>query len=131
MIDTAIEKINAEMQKDPDNRYMEKIGHYVIDRCDEALAAKIMDGKTLKGAVDQVIKKARAVWNKKTEEPAGLMFDEVFGEVDKYFGLPTDTAAQWKAVGLPAAAASVLAEISAQRVSVDVDLDSFLTGGAP
>lgn len=33
MIDKAIEKINAAMQKDPDNRYMEIVGHYIIDRC--------------------------------------------------------------------------------------------------
>ena len=41
MIDKAIEKINAEMQKDPSDRYMEIVGHYIIDRCDEALAARI------------------------------------------------------------------------------------------
>ena len=41
MIEKAIEKINAEMQKDPSDRYMEIIGHYIIDRCDEALAVKI------------------------------------------------------------------------------------------
>lgn len=128
MIDKAIEKINAEMQKDTANRYMEILGHYVIDRCDEALATKIAGGKTLKGAMEAVERKARAL---KKGNTAVLTPGEVFGEVDKFFGLPTDTAAQWKAMGLPSAAAPVPVEAPAQHFSVDVDLDAFLTGGAP
>lgn len=106
MIDKAIEKINAEMQKNPSSRNMEIIGHYLIDRCDEALATKITGGKTLKGAMAAVVKKAQGA--KKGNE-ATLTFDEVFGEVDKYFGIPTDAAAQWRAIGLPSAAAQWLA----------------------
>lgn len=128
MIDKAIEKINAEMQKDPANRYMEIIGHYVIDRCDEALAAKIAGGKTLKDAMEAVVRKAQKA---KRGNVAVLDPSEVFGEVDRFFGLATDTAAQWKALGLPSAAAPSPAEAPVQHVSVDVDLDSFLTGGAP
>ena len=29
----AVEKINTEMQKRPDDPYTEVIGHYIIDRC--------------------------------------------------------------------------------------------------
>lgn len=34
-MENAIAKINAEMQKDPDNTYLEIVGHYIIDRCAE------------------------------------------------------------------------------------------------
>lgn len=106
MIDKAIAKINAEMQKNPSSRYMEILGHYLIDRCDEALATKIAGEKTLKGAMAAVVKKAQGA---KQGNAATLTFDEVFGEVDKYFGIPTDVAAQWRAIGLPSAAAQWLA----------------------
>ena len=61
MTDKAIEKINAEMQKDPADQYMEIVGHYVIDRCaDEAVAAKVMGKKkTLRGAMDAVMERAK------------------------------------------------------------------------
>ena len=97
MIDKAIAKINAEMQKDPSDHYLEILGHYLIDRCNEALAAKIKGGKTLKRAMELVLKKAR---NAKKGDVATLTPGQVFGEVDKYFGLPTDEAAQWQAIGL-------------------------------
>lgn len=118
MIEKAIEKINAEMQKDPSNRYMEIIGHYIIDRCDETLAAKIAEGKTLKGAMTAVEQRAR---NVKTGNVAVLTPGEVFGEVDKYFGLTTDTAAQWKAVGLP----RPQPDPPAGRGGGDIDLADF------
>lgn len=121
MIDRAIEKINAEMQKDPSNRYMEIIGHYVIDRCDEALAAKIAEGKTLKDAMTAVERRAGKA---KKGNVAVLTPGEVFGEVDKYFGLPADTAAQWKAMGLQPAEAP---EREHPRTSsADIDLADFL-----
>lgn len=120
MIDQAIEKINAEMQKDPTNRYMEIIGHYVIDRCDEALAAKIAGGKTLKDAMTAVERRAQKV---KKGNVAVLTPGEVFGEVDQYFGLPADTAAQWRAMGLPSAEAP--AEERPQTSSVSIDLADF------
>lgn len=101
MIDKAIAKLNAEMQKEPDNRYLEILGHYVIDRCDQALAGKITGGRTLKGAMEAVVKRAKAA---RAGSVAVLTPAQVFGEVDQYFGLPTDTAAQWRAMGLPAAA---------------------------
>lgn len=97
MIDKAIEKINAEIQKDPSDRYMEIVGHYIIDRCDEALAARIAEGRTLKDAMTAVERKAQSVRNGRSVVP--MTPDELFGEVDKYFGLPTDIAAQWKAIG--------------------------------
>lgn len=118
MIDRAIEKINAEMQKDPSDRYMEIVGHYIIDRCDEALAARIAEGKTLKDAMTAVERKAKSVRNGRTVVP--MTPDEVFGVVDKYFGLPADTAAQWKAIGFPLSRTDPPAERGG-----DIDLADF------
>ncbi len=124
MIDKAIEKINAAMQKDPDNRYMEIVGHYIIDRCvDEETAAKVTDEKkTLKGAMDAVVSKAQKA---KQGNVAVLMPDEVFGVVDQYFGLPTDLVAQAAAMG-NAAPNAAPAPQSKQVSQPDIDLMSFL-----
>lgn len=62
MTEKAIEKINADMQKNPTDAYTEIIGQYIIDRCEEQTVAEKVaaDGKTLKGAMDAVMKKAQA-----------------------------------------------------------------------
>lgn len=121
MIDKAIEKINAEMQKDPSDRYLEILGHYLIDRCNEALAAKIKGGKTLKGAMEAVVKKARTV---QKNGVATLTPGEVFGEVDKYFGLSTDASAMWRALGLSSSIAPVAEP--PQRPIGDIDPLDYL-----
>lgn len=38
----AIAKINEEMQKDPNNRYLEILGQYIIDRCSEKAVASVI-----------------------------------------------------------------------------------------
>lgn len=93
----AVRKINAEMQKRADDPYTEILGHYIIDRCgDAAVAALVLeDGKTLDGAMQAVTAAARKV---KSGNVAVLTPDRVFGEVDKYFGLTTDTRAQQRAM---------------------------------
>ncbi len=99
---TAIERINAEMQKKPDDRYTEIVGQYVIDRCAAPEEEKkVTEDKTLKGAMEAVYGLAQ---KKKQGNMAVLTPADVFGEVDKYFGFTTDEAAQWKAVGLTAPA---------------------------
>ena len=97
MIDKAIEKINTEMQKNPNDAYIEIIGHYVIDRCsDEITARKVMaDDKSLDGAMKAVVKRAEKARNGNT---AVLLPKDVFGAVDKYFGIVTDERAQGAAV---------------------------------
>jgi len=125
MIDQAIEKINAEMQKNPSDPYTEILGHYVIDRCmDAAAAAKVCEAKkTLKGAMEAVAARARKA---KTWNVAVLLPGDVFGEVDRYFGLSTDPAAQQKAM-----AAAVPGAASAQPAppegpaKVAIDLADF------
>lgn len=102
MKDKAIEKINAELQKAGNNPYTEIVGHYIIDRClDAACAEKVMmDGKTLKGAMDAIMERAKRA---KQGSVAVLTPSEVFGAVDKYFGLSTNTTAQMAALGLASA----------------------------
>lgn len=54
----AVEKINTEMQKRPDDPYTEIIGHYIIDRCglDAGCERKAAaEKKTLAGAMDAVM----------------------------------------------------------------------------
>ena len=106
VIDNAIAKINAEMQKNADDKYTEIIGQYVIDRCLNAAVAErvALKDKTLRGAMDAVIENARRAKNK--NGVAVLLPKEVFGAVDKYFGLPTDAAAQTKALAGAGAAAA-------------------------
>lgn len=121
VIEKAIEKINAEMQKKPNNKYIEIIGQYIIDRCeDQDVANKVAaDGKTLNGAMDAVIKKARAA---KDGNMAVLTPAEVFGAVDKYFGITEDPAAQYKAIqgSMPATPAPAPAK------KVNLSLEDFL-----
>lgn len=107
---SAIEKINAEMQKNSDDAYTEIIGHYIIDRCsNDIVAARVgAEGKTLKGAMDAVVAAARKV---QKGNCAVLLPKDVFGEVDKYFGIPTDLRAQEQAMrsvgGAPAVSRAV------------------------
>lgn len=125
MIDQAIEKINAEMQKDPSNRFMEIVGHYIIDRCaDDGTAAKVMDGKkTLKGAINAVMARAQEARN---GNAAILLPGDVFGEVDRHFGLSTDISAQQKAMAsADPSAAIVQAAPPAPHARVGVDLLDF------
>lgn len=127
MIEKAIEKINAEMQKDPNNKYLEIIGHYIIDRCtDDITAARIAaEGKTLKGAMDAVMAKATAARNGNV---AVLTHTTVFAAVDSYFKITTDEQAQLDAMmsagsGTPAKAQT---QHTGNAKRLALDLDAFL-----
>lgn len=112
-ITKAIEKINTEMQKNPEDKYTEAIGHYCIDRVnDETAELFLVDSKTLKGALDAV----KAVARKNAQSGVCVMTDdEVFSEVNKYFGLNDSmTIAVPKTPPKPKAP------------SLDLDFDSFL-----
>lgn len=124
MIDNAIRKINTEMQKHPNDRYVEIIGQYIIDRAGSSaeLAAKIMqEKKSLKGAMDAIMGAASRA---KQGQVAVLTPDTVFGAVDKYFGFPQDVNAQMAAlngaVPAPVAAPPVVSK------PVALSLDDFL-----
>lgn len=92
---TAIEKINTQMQEDPNDLYTEIIGHYLIDRCmtpeDETLIGA--DGKTLAGAMSAVESAAR---KKAAGKRVGVLSDYETGKIiDDYFGL-TPNAELWQ-----------------------------------
>ena len=112
----AFEKINEEMQKSPNNKYMEILGHYLIDRCanpdDEALIGA--EGKTLKGAMNAVLDKAKKV---KQDNVAVLEDTEVFKIVDNYFGLKEDALARIAVMG---------GSSKAVKASGTLDLADFL-----
>lgn len=146
-MEEAIKKINDEMQKDPNNTYMEIIGHYLIDRAtaEPMVAAAINEPKkTLKGAMDEIIKVAQ---KKKKGNVAVLTPPQVFETVDKYFGMTPNHAAMYKSLGMdmtavavptvnnvtsaPARAASapplqiLPGGKKAKKSRVDIDLDDF------
>lgn len=83
-MDKAIEKINAEMQKDPKNLYLEIVGQYIIGRCTEpAVSAAVESGKTLDGAIKAITDAARA---KQKNGCAAMRDTDIFDAVDKYLG---------------------------------------------
>lgn len=86
MIQQAIIKINTEMQKSPDNKYIETIGHHVIDAITTEANAKVVldEQKNLAGAMAKVRDKARG---QAVNNVAVMADDEVYAVVDEYFGL--------------------------------------------
>lgn len=120
----AIEKINAEMQKNPNDQYTEIIGQYIIDRCaDDGDGAKVAaDGKTLAGAMKAVMDRASRA---KKGNVAVLLPAEVFTAVDKYFGLQTNAKAQELAMMAACGATNTpVTPPAAQKVALS--LDDFL-----
>lgn len=128
MRDRAIQKINTEMQKKPDDLYTEIIGHYVIDRCvDDITAAKVLKtDKTLEGAMKAVLAAARKAQNGNV---AVLPPAQVFGEVDRYFDLATDLKAQQKAMATAGAGPAPQEAQEAQQTAakkLGLDLAAFM-----
>lgn len=124
MIDNAIRKINTEMQKRPNDRYIEIIGQYIIDRVGGSaeLAAKVAAAsKSLGGAMAAILEEARKA---RQGEVAVLTPDTVFGAVDKYFGFPKDTNAQMTALNGAVPTPVVTPPIAAKPVALS--LDDFL-----
>lgn len=120
MRDEAIAKINAEMQKNPNDLYTEIIGQYIIDRCsDEAVAAKAAaPGKSLAGAMSAVM----AVAKKSAKNSVAVLTPAaVFGEVDKYLGIHEDRAAQTVAIMAAGGQVPAVPEVKpAGKVSLDL-----------
>ena len=124
MIDRAIEKINSEMQKNSSNTYVEIVGHYLIDRCsDDIAAARVMvEGKTLNGAMQAVesIAKKQAVNN-----VAVLTPDIVFDAVDTYFGIIRDDDVRDRTI-MAACSSSHMPVSPPAAKRVALDLTDFL-----
>lgn len=124
MRERTIEKINAEMQKAPNDRFLEFIGHYIIDRCIDAPAAEKIAaaGKTLAGAVGAV----RADAQKKAKNNVAAMSQiEVFDVVDIYFSLPASDAARAAAISAMMGGTAATATVPAPK-AVSISLDDFL-----
>lgn len=112
----AIGKINGEMQKSPDDRVLEAIGHYLIDRITDADAEKVRD-KTLKGAVE----KMRSAAQKVARGGVGVLTDEEgFAIVRRYFGLRDEVPEDRSHDGSEAQAAS-----KASDGGIELDFDAL------
>ncbi|MCD7947524.1 MAG: Cas9 inhibitor AcrIIA9 family protein [Oscillospiraceae bacterium] len=123
--DDAVVAINMEMQKEPNNAYMEIVGQYIIDRCgDDAAAAAVVDGgKTLFGAMAVIEAAAR----KKKAGNVGVVTDrEVFEAVDTYLGIAGDTAVRDRTKAAVDGAAIVPPQAPEKRNVIALDLSRFL-----
>lgn len=131
-MEEAIKKINDEMQKYPGDMYTEIIGHYLIDRAsaEPEVAGQILKAeKTLARSLEAVKAAAQKI---KKGEVAVLTPAQVFGEIDRYFGLTPNVAAQYKSMGMDEAARqqepplTVVKGGRPARGKVNIDLDDFL-----
>lgn len=116
----AIAKINEEMQKDPNNRYLEILGQYIIDRCSEkAVADAVNGGKTLEGAYKAV----EAVARKKKGQCVVMSDGEIFDAADKYLGVPKSGKARahtkGEVDGVTSAADDEMEKIDTNAVNLD------------
>lgn len=85
-IDEAIKKINTEIQKEPNNRYLALVGEHIIDRITtEAAAEKVLKAeKTLARALTGIQNRA----SRQKEGNCAVIEDAVvYGWAREYFGL--------------------------------------------
>lgn len=92
MLQKIIDTIEAELEKNKDNRMMRLIGDYVIAQCEkssaaaEAVSAALDNEKTIGGAVKAMEDKARE--NAGSGASAGFLTDEEgYNIVKEYFGI--------------------------------------------
>lgn len=120
----AISKINEEMQKEPSNKYLEIIGHYIIDRCSEEAVAKAVNNpeKSLNGAYEHIEIAAR----KKASKHCAVMTDsEIFDAIDEYFGISANSGARAHTKGEVDGVPSLSETVENNSKSVNLDFDSF------
>ena len=88
-IEKAIAHITKEMMKNQNNLTIVRIEEHLTNLCtNDNIAEKLLkDDKSLKGAVDAMMKKAR---NRTTGSCACLTDEEGFSIVEEYYGI-TDT----------------------------------------
>ena len=89
MIEKAIEKIKAEMEKNKDNGNVQVIGNFLLKQIDinkDAAAGILQEGKTILKSIDEMQKEALAKVKKKTGTQCIAMDPvEGFKIVMKYF----------------------------------------------
>lgn len=86
MMQKAIAHINGQMQKSPEDRQLEVIGQYLIDRCrDEGTAAALLaKGKSLSGCMAEIRREAQ---RQAVHNCAMIASYEVFAMAARYYGL--------------------------------------------
>lgn len=92
----AIEKINLELQKWPNDGYLEIIAHYIIDRCaaDEGAAEAVFKAdKSLTGCMGCIEAEARRTAQNNIGVVTSLALYDL---IDGYFGFSRDEYAQQK-----------------------------------
>lgn len=95
-IEDAVRKINAEIQKEPDNSFIAAVGEHIIDciTTEEAAGAVLAEGKTLSGALKEIRNtmegKAKKRYNETKANCVEIAVpkEEVFKMARDHFGLP-------------------------------------------
>lgn len=95
-IEDAIKKINEEIQKQPENRYLALVGEHIIDQITtEDKAEKVLQEKrTMKGAMKEILGKAR---KQKYGNYAAVEDAVVYRWAREYFGLGEEANPQMAA----------------------------------
>ena len=118
-MDKAIEKINGEMQRHPDDKLWEFVGTYIIDSMNEKKAELINKSHSLNEAIKRVTSEAKKV----AVNSCGVLTpDSVITAVDLYFGAERNPAAYESAARLLMGEAPKKEE---KKPFVDVDFDSM------
>lgn len=88
-IEDAIKKINAEIQKTPNDEYLALIGEHIIDQIttDEAAEKVIQQNNSLQACLSHIRTEAS---KKKTGNVAVVQDSVVYGWARKFFGLEED-----------------------------------------
>lgn len=98
-IEEAIKKINTEIQKEPNNRYLALVGENIIDciMTDDDAEKVLQEGKTLAEAMKAIMKEAS---KKKQGSVAVLQDAEVYRIAQAFFSLNPQAPAEKKCVAL-------------------------------
>ena len=122
-IEEAIKKINAEIQKQPNNEYLALIGEHIIDciTTEDTAEEVLKTEKTLAGALREI--EANAA-KRKSGKVAVVEDAVVYGWAREYFGLTTNPAKKRSETAKPQTAAKVPAAPKKEK-EVNLDFDSF------
>lgn len=135
-IEEAIKKINTDMQKEPNEEILEKLGEYVIDhiRTEEDAEAVLAEDKSLKEIYDEIKKEAYQKALKKRSESDTEMNcvgiacegERTLERVMKYFGLTAIYKVEQPEATKPQTAAEAPAPAAPKKAKeVNLDFDSF------
>lgn len=106
-IEDAIKKINMEIQADPENKFLEAMGEYVIDqiRTEAEAEAVLTEGKSLKKICEEIREKAYKEVLEAHKKSKGRSCEvvcygseETIDKVMEYFGLAGGAVPDLKAV---------------------------------